>query len=79
LNSILDMINKTKRVVNSMQTRTTKLRKQVDMYENELKRKNEDIRDGPYDVDERIKEIKKKAGKYPNLKLESKVFTNINK
>jgi uncharacterized protein YlxW (UPF0749 family) len=57
------MINKTKRVVNNMQSRTNKLRKQIDNYENELKRRNDDVREDPLDVDDRIKEIKKKAGK----------------
>ena len=64
LNCVLDMVGKTKQGLNVLQTKTIQFQKHIENYESEIKRKNNElISNAIRQTEEKIVEIKKRAGK----------------
>jgi hypothetical protein len=67
------MTQRTKRVINVMQKKSSKLRKQLDDYDLEHKRRNDEFKsDTCRRSEDRIDEIKKRAGSSKLLDLKKK-------
>lgn len=63
LNSIFEMVNKTKRMLSVIQTKAIKLKKQREIYEFELRRNLNEMRnDSSQQMENRVEDLKKKSG-----------------
>jgi hypothetical protein len=66
INFIIEVANKTKRTINSLHNRSIKIKRQLEYYEGELKMKKSgsigDEQQKQNSSDEKIEELKKKAG-----------------
>lgn len=60
-NALNEMTQRSKRVISLLHKKTSKLRKQLDDYEMEFKRRNDEFKSDRR-TEERIEEIKKRAG-----------------